>query len=280
MRSRRYWERAVYSHLVCKQCSSSSLPLKLAYQVLDGESWQQSRALVRQALTRSQVADVALFETHLKPLFEAIPSDGTTVDLAPLFFTFTLGNASYAVMIDALAHLFLDVTLDFILGESENPTPIQLKQRKDFGPAFDYAQKGLGNRGNSGWLGYLFFWNKFWRSCRICKSFVDERVAKALQRTSTPTEKVDTSRYVLLDELAKQTRDPAKMQAESLNLMLAGRDTTASLLTIAFHVLPRHPEVEKKLRQDIEQLNGELPSFEELKNLKYLRYFLNECLYS
>lgn len=50
--------------------------------------------MVRQALTRSQVADTNLFEGHLRPLLKAIPSDGTTVDLGPLFFAFTLGALS------------------------------------------------------------------------------------------------------------------------------------------------------------------------------------------
>lgn len=47
--------------------------------------------MMRQALTRSQVADTSLFESHLRPLFDAIPRDGATVDLGPLFFAFTLG---------------------------------------------------------------------------------------------------------------------------------------------------------------------------------------------
>lgn len=104
---------------------------------------------------------------------------------------------------------------------------------------------------------------------------------KALQSVPATAEKEGKpSRYVFLNELVKATQDPAKIQAESLNIMIAGRDTTASLLTIAFHVLPRYPDIEKKLREDIDQLNKELPSFEALKNLKYLRYFLNECQYT
>lgn len=63
-------------------------------QRTDGEAWQHSRAMVRQALTRSQVADTSLFESHLRPVFDAIPSDGATVDLGPLFFAFTLGTPS------------------------------------------------------------------------------------------------------------------------------------------------------------------------------------------
>jgi len=157
--------------------------------------------------------------------------------------------------------------------------PQQLKERKEIGPAFDYALANLGKRG-TGNLRFLFYFNKFWRSCRQTRAYVASYISKALQNVPSTIEKeAKPSRYILLNELVKATRDPAKIHAESLSILLAGRDTTASLLTIAFHVLSRYPSVEKKLREAIDQLNGELPSFEALKNLKYLRYFLDECKY-
>jgi len=172
------------------------------------------------------------------------------------------------------------VTLDFIFGDNgEQLTEQQLKERTEFGPAFDYAQANFGKRG-TGRLRYFYYFNKFWRSCRQTHLYVDRYVTKALQGAPHAVEENEKrSRYVFLNELVKETRDPAKIRAEALNILLAGRDTTASLLTIAFHILPKYPDVEKKLRHDIDQLGSELLTFEALKNLKYLRYFLNECQY-
>jgi len=63
-----------------------------------------------------------------------------------------------------------------------------------------------------------------------------------------------------------------------LNLLLAGRDTTAGLLSNTFFVLARRPDVWAKLRSEIGQLNGERPDYETLRNMKYLKFVLNESL--
>ena len=43
-----------------------------------------------------------------------------------------------------------------------------------------------------------------------------------------------------------------------------------------FHVLSRNPDVWKKLRAEVDTLEGRLPTFEDLKSLKYLKCVLNE----
>ena len=40
--------------------------------------------------------------------------------------------------------------------------------------------------------------------------------------------------YVFLYELAKQTRDPKVLRDQLLNILVAGRDTTAGLLSFVF----------------------------------------------
>ena len=70
--------------------------------------------------------------------------------------------------------------------------------------------------------------------------------------------------------------DPQRLRSETLNVMQAGRDTTASLLATVFYLLARHPEVWAKLDAEIGELNGKPPTYEELKKLTYLRYVMNE----
>lgn len=47
----------------------------------DEQIWEHGRALVRPYFTRKQVADLLLFEKHVRALTEAIPTDGTPFDL-------------------------------------------------------------------------------------------------------------------------------------------------------------------------------------------------------
>lgn len=66
------------------------------------------------------------------------------------------------------------------------------------------------------------------------------------------------------------------MTNELLNILLAGRDTTASMLTSAFHILGKRPDIWAKLKAEADRLGGEPPDYETLRNMKYLKYFLNE----
>lgn len=84
------------------------------------------------------------------------------------------------------------------------------------------------------------------------------------------------AKYVFLEELAKTNYSERKIQDELLNILLAGRDTTASLLSYLFYILARRPDVTTKLRDEIKKLNNKRPSFEEIKSMKYLQYCLNE----
>ena len=86
------------------------------------------------------------------------------------------------------------------------------------------------------------------------------------------------SRYVLLYELIAQKVDKIKIRYELLHALIAGRDTTASLLSNVWFELSKRPDIWARLGEEISTLGGEPPSYEQLKNLKYLRALLNESL--
>lgn len=69
----------------------------------DGADWHHSREMLRPNFVRSQVGDLDTFETHISALIEAIPKDGSTVDLQELFFRLTMDSAT-----------------EFLFGESTN----------------------------------------------------------------------------------------------------------------------------------------------------------------
>lgn len=87
----------------------------------------------------------------------------------------------------------------------------------------------------------------------------------------------EDDRYVFLYELVKRTTDPVQLRSEMLNVLLAGRDTTASLLSDTWFILARRPDVWAKLREEVDALGGEKPTFQQIKDMKYLRWVLNEC---
>lgn len=68
------------------------------------------------------------------------------------------------------------------------------------------------------------------------------------------------------------------MRSELLHILLAGRETTASLLTNVWFELSKRPGIWTRLSQEISTLGGEPPSYDQLKNLKYLRALINESM--
>ena len=130
---------------------------------------------------------------------------------------------------------------------------------------------------------YVFLYRnkKFDESCKIVHNFVDKFVYRALEYRRTQDEEKHTGdkarRYIFLNELAKATQDPQQLRDEILNILLAGRDTTASLLSNTWHTLARRPDIWARLKVEVDELNGKAPDYETLRNMKYLKYVLNEC---
>ena len=117
--------------------------------------------------------------------------------------------------------------------------------------------------------------------------FADNTVSEAIRRVdSGDLEKSPESqpngkpRYVFLHAILSQTRDRYTLRSELLNVLLAGRDTTAGLLSNTWHVLARRPDIYNKLRQEIlsADLHGAPPTYDQIKDMRYLKYLLNESL--
>jgi cytochrome P450 len=90
-------------------------------------------------------------------------------------------------------------------------------------------------------------------------------------------------RYVFLEALVSKTRDPVELRSQLLNILLAGRDTTASHLGWLFFSLARDPARYKKLRDIIIAEFGTYDrpkdiSFATLKSCQYLQWNNNETL--
>jgi cytochrome P450 len=184
-----------------------------------------------------------------------------------------------------LQPLFYQLTLDsateFLFGESVDVlrSPAGSEQQL-FGQAFDFAQTELNLRVRLGPFVWLYRNKKFDRACARVHNFVDKFVAKALEFRRTNgkvSDEKQKGKYIFMNELALATDDPIQIRSELLNILLAGRDTTAGLLSNTLYVLARRPDVWAKLKDEVDQLEGKRPDYETLRNMKYLKYVLNEC---
>jgi cytochrome P450 len=108
-------------------------------------------------------------------------------------------------------------------------------------------------------------------------SFADEIIKEAIEDLQNG-KRDPNARYVFLHELLNQTKDPYALRSELLNILLAGRDTTAGLLSNTWQVLSQRPDLWAKLRAEVEQLNGEKPDYTTIKEMKFLKWTLSESL--
>ncbi|KAL8721462.1 MAG: hypothetical protein Q9225_001874 [Loekoesia sp. 1 TL-2023] len=234
----------------------------------DGAAWQHSRDLLRPNFARAQIADLATLEKHVDHLIKAIPRDGSTVNLQKLFSRLTVDSAT-----------------EFLFGESTNClTPgASTGYTNELVSAFDRSQDAAGQAVRSiPIMAKLIPDPGIRRDIKYVHNFVDHYVRLGLEwQKKHDVEKSaskDGERYVFLHELVKAIQDPVRIRSELLNILLAGRDTTASLLGNVWFMLAKRPDIWAKLRREVDELGREHPTFERIKNMKYLRYVLNETL--
>lgn len=198
-----------------------------------------------------------------------VRSDGWTevVDLQVLFFRLTLDSAT-----------------EFLFGESVDS---QLGSGGDdgFAYAFDRSQYvlSLGTRlGSNYWVVHT---PEFHRLVKTVHNFVDYFVQLALAQGSSDKLSNEKQKYVFLQALAQDTRDPTELRSQLLNILLAGRDTTASILGWFFYTMAKDKNAKfyKKLRTIILEEFGTYSkptdiTFERMKNCQYLQWCINEIL--
>lgn len=243
-----------------------------------------------------QINDLALIERHVQLLFAAIDrhspwplENGWTwaFDLQPLLYKLTL-----------------DITTELVYGysaHSQDPSEriefpalpgCECPDRENISAHMDAGKAWIETRGALWKYRWLLPSRKFHKHCaavhKYAGYFVQLRLQRGdkyldgLERTGQPAK----DRYVLLHELAKETQDPVELRSQTLNVLLAGRDTTAALIGWVFYFLARDPRVFYKLRRQVVDQFGPFVSCEpdkitlkELRDsLPYLNAVVNESL--
>ena len=245
----------------------------------DGAAWKRSRALLRPQFASNRYQNFSEVKACVESLIRGIPKDGL-VDLQPLFFRLTFDTTTFL--------LFGETTSSLQNSEVAG-------QESEFAKAFNASQEYLSHRGRLGPFYWLTNTPSFRRYCQISHRFVDQEVQKALDAafsSSPKPSRVDNenltdvpkrNRYVFIDALLEQTQNKMELRDQCLNILLAGRDTTACCLTWTLRLLARHPLVLDKLRSEVELITGlgedaPQPTREHLKKMQYLDFVLKEVL--
>ena len=187
----------------------------------DGAPWRSSRDLLKPQFMETRSKAFADIQEKVERFIIKVKAASTgVVDLQPLFFRLTL-----------------DTTMAVLFGRSLDSSKVRGRgDETAFAKAFDHAQHQLARRGRLGDLYWLIDGKEFRRSCKAVHGFVDNIVAEALEESQAEVAAED--RYVFLKALISKTRDPIVLRDQLVNVLLAGRDTTACLLSWTLYVQP------------------------------------------
>ena len=184
----------------------------------EGPAWKHSRDLLRKQFARIQYQDLYHFSDHVDNLLRCLPSLRGVVDLQPLFFNLTL-----------------DTTTALLVGRSVHSLKTEAHDDiRAFQEGFNAAQEGLAKRFRI--APWQFFYNpsKFRNACSTVHRFVDDYI----QELDSKSEKGDPEQYNFgfIDQLARDSQDTKSLRDHLLNILLAGRDSTACSLSWTLYV--------------------------------------------
>ncbi|KAK0458668.1 cytochrome P450 [Desarmillaria tabescens] len=215
----------------------------------DGEMWKFHRTMTRPFFNKERISDFDNFERHAVSTITQIKArlrEGYPVDFQDVVARFTLDSAT-----------------EFLLGKDVNSISAGLPYP---------AGSPLGDN--------LHFVNH--PSNAFVKAFAEAQVQNMIRvksGASWPLREIFRDKSVgsekkldnmtLLDRLVEEADDPKVVQDELVNVLVAGRDSTASLLTMAVYMMCEHPDMVTRLRSEIfGKVGNRRPTYEDIRDMK------------
>ena len=181
----------------------------------EDDAWKNSRHILRPQFLHRQYEDLSVFEEAIDDLLEVIEENigpNGVIDLQPLFFRFTL-----------------DTTTSFLFGDSvKSLRAPHTTGEQTFAEAFNTAQEYVAKRFRLLDLYWIIGGQKFRDACNQVHQFADNIIDRNLSRDRTQGSQ---QKYVFLDSVAEGSQDRLALRGQIVNILAAGRDTTACLLS-------------------------------------------------
>lgn len=246
----------------------------------DGHDWRISRTVLRPSFTSRHLDRFEVFEDRFQSMLTAIHKRNGATDLSEAFGCFTL-----------------DCTTEIFFGKSYNSTETLYECDSQatatgvsdlpithFVEAFGRCQRTMADNLVLGRLGPYLMGAKgrrmFDQDRQTVLSFVREAVNHAL--ASREAQVYKAAKTTFLQSLLANDQTPSDVESALVNILVAGRDTTASLLSNLWFMLARRPQIYRKLRAEIQRILGSdptsVPTADHLHGMSYLQACIHEAL--
>ncbi|KAK7029845.1 cytochrome P450 monooxygenase [Favolaschia claudopus] len=230
----------------------------------DGDLWKFHRQMTRPFFSRDRISNLDIFSRHSEDALSIIKStQGTPFDYQDLIFRFTL---------DSAAEFLFSAQVNSLRGDGTT---------HELGPALSRLQHRMAQRSRTApiWPLLELMGDKTRDDLRLVHGFIGPIIDAALEKKKSLKE-LGGDDETLLDELVNVTDDPKVILDQTLNVLFAGRDTTAATLTFLTYCLATHPLFLTRLREEINAQVGEArtPTYDDIKQMKLLKAAINETL--
>lgn len=269
----------------------------------NGDVWAHSRRLVRAQFSGNRVKDISKLDKYIQDAFEAIEDDkigqnewSEEQELLLIFNRFTLDSATefmFGTSADSHKAFMLEKRHDATKREITTWFGRYRAILNDFATAFDVALDYVALRLKLGRLWFLADGIAFRLACYKVRSYTDDYIRRAVSHAEA-TKQVrkrevdlndsDDRRFGLISELVESYPDKAALRNQVLQLLVAGRDTTAATLTWAFILLEAHPDILARLGESIIEVFGlekhpkASVTYENLRSCTYLQHVVFEVV--
>jgi len=201
---------------------------------------------------------------------------------------------------DLYARFTIDAASEFLFGKNLNTLSGQLPTPRSAGSsergsstddawgtfvtAFETVQRIITARGRMGiiWPMFELLDDKTAPYVDTIRQWVDPLVRQTLEDKLAAKQagvRDNLEDKTFLQHLADSTEDVGMIRDQLLNILLAARDTTACLLTYVTYLLALHPNVARRLREEVLDICGHgTPTYETIKKLKYMKAVIDETL--
>ncbi|KAL5571498.1 hypothetical protein UlMin_021095, partial [Ulmus minor] len=251
---------------------------------VDGEKWRQQRKISSHEFSTKVLRDFSsvIFRKNaakIAKILSEMARTNQTIEIQDLFMKATL---------DSMFQVAFGAELDSMCGSSE--------EGKNFSNAFDDASS------MTIWRYVDVFWKikKFLnigaeaamkRNTKIVNDFVFKLIQNKIEQMQSSKDKSDMKREDILSRFLQVAgNEPIYLRDIILNVIMAGKDTSATTLAWFIYMLCKHPDVQDKVVQELREVtkaNEEITNFaqfaesiteEVLEKLQYLHAAITETL--
>jgi cytochrome P450 len=229
---------------------------------IEGEFWRRQRRLLQPAFHRQRINAYGEVMVSCTERMLATWEDGETRDI-------------HQEMMGLLLEIVTKALFDTVLsGKSEEVMEAYEQVAKTFGG------QGGGIQLQEGFRGILLRFLDYLRFCKEIRQ-LNKITYDAINERRNSSENTGDLLSMLLhfqDEDGNQMSDK-QLRDEVVTMLFAGHETAANSLSWTWYLLSKHPEIETKLLEELQEVLGDrVPTAEDLPRLRYTEMVVKESM--